>query len=348
MSAGQAVAGRRRARRRSTRSGAVSALAIRILTLRMLPPRMRRRVFMVLAACLVLAAGFQFWLRDSTLVAVEDVKVSGLTTKDASRVRAALTSAAHNMTTLHVDQAELERAIAAYPVVRALDVQADFPHRLEIHVIEHRPAAMVAGLPVAGDGTILRGLPVEGQLPEIELRGKLDGDRLTDPSALDAARVAGGAPIPLRGRLERIELRAEEGIVVELRDGPELYFGTATRVRAKWIAAVRILADPEAAGASYIDVRLPGRPAAGGLPAATVAPVAPAGSAELAAPMGTEATVPGVDPSTEELAPPATTGDGTDPAAGTPPAAEAAPTPTQPAPAPTDSTGAGGVSPPPG
>jgi cell division protein FtsQ len=299
---------------------------------------------MVLAACLVLAAGFQFWLRDSSLVAVEDVTVTGLTTKDAPRVRAALASAAHTMTTLHVEQSNLERAIAAYPVVRELEVQADFPHGLEIHVVEHRPAALVGDLPVAGDGTILRGLPVEGSLPEIAARGNLNGDRLSDPVALHAARVAGGSPAPLQGRLERIDSRAEEGIVVELRDGPELIFGNARHVRAKWIAAVRILADPEAAGASYIDVRLPGRPAAGGLPAETVAPVAPAGS-ELNAPTETAPTAPGVDPATEQLAPatPATTArptsDGT---------AEPAPTSPAPAPAPTDSTGAGGVSPPPG
>jgi cell division protein FtsQ len=348
MSAGQAVAGRRRSRRRSARSAALSALAVRILTLRFLPPRMRRRVFMVLAACLVLAAGFQFWLRDSALVAVEDVKVTGLTTKEASRVRASLVSAAHTMTTLHVDQAELEDAIAAYPVVRALHVEADFPHRLEIRVIEHRPAAIVGGLPVAGDGTILRGLPVEGRLPEIDVRGKLGGDRLSDPASLNAARVAGGAPAPLRGRLERIDVRAEEGIVVELRDGPELYFGNAARVRAKWIAAVRILADPEAAGASYIDVRLPGRPAAGGLPAETLAPVAPAGSGDLAPPTGSAATAAGVDPAAEQLAPAPTTADEAAPATGAPQSTQAAPTPAQPAPAPTDSTGAGGASPPPG
>ena len=71
---------------------------------------------------------------------------------------------------------------------------------------------------------------------------------------------------------------------------------------------MRILADPEAAGASYIDVRLPGRPAAGGLPAETLAPVAPAGSAELAAPTGTGPTATGVDPATEQLAPPADNG----------------------------------------
>ena len=99
---GKAGGTRRRTRGRSTRFADLSAFALRVLTLRFLPPRMRRRVFMVLAACLVLAAGFQFWLRDSTLVAVEQVKVTGLTTKDASRVRAALVSAAHTMTTLHV------------------------------------------------------------------------------------------------------------------------------------------------------------------------------------------------------------------------------------------------------
>jgi cell division protein FtsQ len=349
VSSGQAVAGRRpgarrtrgKAARRRARPGTLRRFAVSVLTLRLLPPRMRRRVLAVLAVCLVLAAGFQFWLRDSPLVAVEHVKVTGLTTKDAPRVRAALASAAHTMTTLHVDHAKLERAIAAYPVVRALEVNADFPHRLEIRVVEHRPAALVGGLPVAGDGTILRGLPVEGSLPRIEARGRLDGDRLSDPGALHAARVAGGAPVPLRGRVESIDLRPEEGIVVELRDGPELFFGDARHVRAKWIAAVRILADPEAAGASYIDVRLPGRPAAGGLPAETLAPVAPAGSAELAAPPEATPAAPTVDPATEALDPAA-------PTTSTPPASEGTAESPSPAPAPTDSTGAGGVSPPAG
>jgi cell division protein FtsQ len=330
---GATLAGRRRIPR------AVRALPA-------LSPRLKRRLLAVAAVCLLLAAGYQFWLRDSPLVAVEDVSVTGLTTKDAARVRASLESAARTMTTLHVEEGELERAIAAYPVVRELDVRADFPHGLTIHVVEHRPAGLVNGLPVAGDGTILRGLPVEGRLPQIEAKGKLSGDRLTDPGALHGARVAGAAPAALRPRLERVELRSEEGIVVETRDGPELIFGDGSRVRAKWIAATRVLADPEAAGASYIDVRLPGRPAAGGLPAETLAPVAPAGTAELAPPESAP-TVPGADPSTEQLPAP-------DPAAGTAPETGVAPvTPTEQAPeytAPpgTESTG-GGVAPvPPG
>ena len=67
-----------------------------------------------------------FWLRDSSLVAVDEVSVTGLTTEDAERVRAALTAAAARMTTLHVDRERLEQAVAAYPVVR--DARGD--HRL--------------------------------------------------------------------------------------------------------------------------------------------------------------------------------------------------------------------------
>lgn len=362
MSAGQAAAGRRlgwggrgkRARRTARRragaarrpSGAARSqrgAASLGRALAMLPPRLRRWLLIVLAALVVFAAGYQLWLRDSSLVAVEKVSVTGLTTKDAPRVRAALTSAARTMTTLHVQKRELEQAIAAYPVVRALEVRPDFPHGLTIHVVEHQPAALVGGLQVAGDGTILRGLPVEGELPTLDARGNPHGDRLTDPIALHGARVAGAAPAALRPRLERIDMRGQDGIVVEMRDGPELIFGDASRVRAKWIAATRVLADPEAQGATYVDVRLPGRPAAGGLPAETLSPVAPAGTSQLEPPA--TATAP-VDPATEQLAPQATT---EAPATTAPPTTSTpAPQATEPAPAPTDSTGAGGASPPSG
>jgi cell division protein FtsQ len=328
---------------RRARGGARAAiLRLPAMALAILPPRLRRRLTCLLAACIVLAAGYHFWLRDSSVVAVEDVSVTGLTTKDAPRVRAALASAARTMTTLHVERSDLERAIAAYPVVRELEVHADFPRRLEIHVIEHRPAAMVDGLPVAGDGTILRGMPVEGSLPTIDPAGKLTGDRLTDAGALHAARVAGGAPGALRPRLEHVGLHTDDGIVVEVRDGPELIFGDATKVRAKWVAATRVLADPESAGASYIDVTLPGRPAAGGLPAETVSPVAPAGTEELAPPAATTPPAATVDPATEELAP------ATPPAEGTAPA-PAPPTATPPeAPATAETVGGGAGPAPPG
>ena len=55
-------------------------------------------------------------------------------------------------------------------------------------------------------------------------------------------------------------------------------------MRAKWTAAARVLADPSSRGAAYIDLRLPDRPAAGGLAAQTLAPLGTAEGPEGAAP----------------------------------------------------------------
>jgi hypothetical protein len=55
------------------------------------------------------------------------------------------------------------------------------------------------------------------------------------------------------------------GLSARLSDGPLLYFGTTERLDAKWAAVTRVLEDPEAAGALYLDVRIPERTAAGGL-----------------------------------------------------------------------------------
>ena len=53
--------------------------------------------------------------------------------------------------------------------------------------------------------------------------------------------------------------------MLDLRDGPDLIFGDARRAAAKWAAAARVLAEPSAAGATYLDLRVPERVAAGGL-----------------------------------------------------------------------------------
>jgi hypothetical protein len=55
----------------------------------------------------------------------------------------------------------------------------------------------------------------------------------------------------------------EHGPVVQLRNGPSIYFGDSTRLDAKWAAAAQVLADSRSAGAAYIDVTDPERPAAG-------------------------------------------------------------------------------------
>jgi cell division protein FtsQ len=265
-----------------------AARALRAIRVGRPSPRLQRRTMIVAAACVLVSCLYMLWFRDSSLVRVERVTVTGLETKDAARLRAALTLSARSMTTLHVDHDRLMRAAAGYPVVRELKVTSEFPHGLQIEVVQHVPAAIAVShglrIPVAGDGTLLRGVPAEGRLPTIHVAGAMPGERLRDPGALRQAHVLGAAPAALRSRLEGVHDDAEDGLTVEMRDGPKLIFGDATHVRAKWAAAARVLADPAARGATYVDLRLPDRPAAGGVSAQTVTPVAPASG--LPAPTG--------------------------------------------------------------
>jgi cell division protein FtsZ len=87
-------------------------------------------------------------------------------------------------------------------------------------------------------------------------------------SILDALTVAGAAPAPLLSRSSQLDVD-DRGVVVVMDDGPDLVFGSDRDARAKWSAAARVLSDRGAAGATYIDVRLPERPGAGGRPATT-------------------------------------------------------------------------------
>ena len=50
-----------------------------------------------------------------------------------------------------------------------------------------------------------------------------------------------------------------------MNQGPELVFGSDVQAQEKWLAAARVLAEPSSQGATYLDLRIPGRVAAGGL-----------------------------------------------------------------------------------
>ena len=71
--------------------------------------------------------------------------------------------------------------------------------------------------------------------------------------------VLAAAPKDFADRITRTWY-GPRGLVLELRDGPALVFGTATEAARKWAAAVAVLLNPAAAGALYLDLRVPGSP----------------------------------------------------------------------------------------
>jgi cell division protein FtsQ len=244
-----------------------------------LPARWRGRLAAALAAALLLGAGYQLWLRDSGLVRVEHVTVSGLSSSDAPRIRAALGAAAKRMTTLHLDAGALERAVGAYPVVRSVELRPDFPHGLRIEVTEQLPTAFVRlggrRVLVAADGTLLRGVAAPRPLPVLLADAGPRGRRLTASPALGLLGAVAAAPLALARRIVYARESRRTGIVVRLRRGPYLILGDSASLGAKWTAAASVLADPASRGATYLDLRVPGRAAAGG--------VAPSGAADAAA-----------------------------------------------------------------
>ena len=224
---------------------------------------------MVLAG--TLAAGYFLWLRDSSLVAVTDVEVAGVQSGDRDRIVAELTHAAERQTTLHVDAAAIQDAAAAFPTVESVSVDAGFPHAMRIEVTERPPAMLVdtggQRIPVAADGTLLTGVEVSGdesdRLPVLE-SGRAPGGAKLDGDLLQEALIAGAAPKPLAPLIEKVRDDDEYGVEVILRGGIPVRFGGGSRAAEKWAAAAAVLADPKLDSLTYLDVRVPERPAAGG------------------------------------------------------------------------------------
>jgi len=236
----------------------------------------RRRARIALVALLIALpalAGGWLWLRHSPLASVQRVRVEGVHGPEAGAIEAALVDAARHMSTLDVSAGALRSAVASFPVVREVRASPSFPHGLRISVIEQLPVAALTAngsrTAVAADGVVLGPALLSSALPS--LAGSYEpavGQRVSGAALLAGLTVLGAAPAPLAGLATRV-FTGPKGLTVAMRDGLLAYFGDATRPHAKWLSLARVLADSSSAGASYVDVRLPARPAAGFPPGVT-------------------------------------------------------------------------------
>lgn len=215
-----------------------------------------------------LAITYFAWFRHSSFVAVENVKVEGVTSADRDQVTAALTGAAKGMSTLDVDAGKLAGAVSGFPTVASVTADASFPHGLTVHVTERNPVLVASDgdrqVPVAADGSLLPGVDAQGanlpvlKVDQIPSAGRLGGE------ALDEAHVVSAAPKPLAPLIDGITTTHSSGVVITLHGGIALRFGSAAKSTQKWAAAAAVLADPKVTTLGYVDVRVPSRPAIGG------------------------------------------------------------------------------------
>jgi cell division protein FtsQ len=263
--------------------------------------RLRLGLLAIVLAVPVLAGGWML-LRNSSLVSVERVHISGVHGPEAAEIEAALGRAARHMSTLDVRTGALGAAVAPYRVVSEVQASPSFPHGLQIRVVEQLPVAAltVAGerTAVAADGVVLGPALLSGSLPLLKEGSSGSaglvpvGGHVQGSSLLGSLTLLGAAPPPLLKAVARMYI-GPQGVTAAMHNGLVVYFGNAARPHAKWLSLARVLADPSSAGAVYVDVRVPGRPAAGfagaGPPEATATagtPTSasdPATAAELAA-----------------------------------------------------------------
>jgi cell division protein FtsQ len=278
------AAGKRRATARSSRSAPARSHKPRTGTPRSAPRRKPAartrggtrlslsawRLWLLAAAIAAgaLAITYFAWFRHSSFVAVENVKVEGVSSTDREQITSALTQAAQGMSTLDVDASKLASAVSGFPAVASVTAHPDFPHGLTVEVSERRPVLIASDgdreVAVASDGSLLPGLALDGlNLPTIRVDQMPDAGRL-DGTALDETRVVGLAPGPLQPLIEDVAPTSDDGVVATLKGGIDVRFGTASKARAKWAAAAAVLADPKVTSLEYVDVQVPSRPAIGG------------------------------------------------------------------------------------
>lgn len=233
----------------------------------------RRRLRIALLCALValpLLGGTWMWLRHSSFVAVEHVRIAGAHGQQATAIESALTEAARRQSTLAVNTAQLKSAVARFPEVATIHVATSFPHSMRIVVVERAPvAALLVGgtrIAIGADGVALGTGVQTGSLPLVaDDVAPASGERARNPLVLQALTVLGAAPRAVRKYISRAYF-SPRGLTLAMRTGLLVYFGDATRPHAKWLALAAVLAEPTAASALYVDVRTPERAAAGFAP----------------------------------------------------------------------------------
>lgn len=239
--------------------------------------RIRLLAFTILILMILLAAVFQFWLRDSALVEVRDLEVIGVDTKteEGRQIDQAIRTAVGEMTTLNVKPEVLDQELARYPRVADTSITTSFPDSATVRVTVRKDGSIMGegaeAMLIATDGTVLGPaggqeselplltLPNQGGEESVAAEKPAAGEKLTGRAQAQAI-VLGATPPELRPFVERSRY-SPNGLEVILDTDLVLLFHDASHAGQKWRAAATMIAEPEVESGSYVDLTVPRRPA---------------------------------------------------------------------------------------
>jgi len=271
-----------------------------------------------LVLALALLAGGYFWLSQSTLLAVEEIVISGNHILSEEELLAVMGPRLKGHSLLKYSYDDARDALRELPVVRDVEIRRDFPHTLHVEVFEYRPVASYAG---DGGSYFLsddaRVLSIAGQpdtaLPVLGTAERCEADvggHMECADVLTGIEFIISAPVNLHQEFTRVTV--VDGIIdAATLSGIEVHFGTIEDHAYKFEVLRQLIARTTAAGEQVIiDVSVPDRPvtrskyappepaageeepAGGEAPAEAAAEAAPEQPQEEYAPQETE---PGAD-----------------------------------------------------
>ena len=240
-----------------------------------------RRVTALIGVGALAALALLWWLAQGPLLAVGHVTVRGYDRPDRDALVAAVETAASGGTMVSPPVDEVRTAAAAFPWVASVSVQRDWPRGVTVDVATARPVAIAAAAAggeaalVAETGRVLGPVPDDAGLGWLRVPAPPPqaGYALPDADRAALAFLAAAPPGASR-RVRRLGMDATGALSGRIDGGPALRLGRPEHLAAKARALGLVLAQVPAQdlqAAAYIDLRVPKRPAIGGL-----APLAPA------------------------------------------------------------------------
>lgn len=221
-----------------------------------------KRAVTALVVVVALVAASAWVLLGSPWFRVADIRITGTERTDVAAVQS-IVDGTQGSALAGVDTRGLASQIGGLPLVESADVSRSWPGTLRVVVHEREAVAAVPSVNggfdlVDSDARVLvtaDAAPAGVPTLAVDVATAL-------PGALQAALdVNGSLPTEIRSRVSQIAATGPDAVQLQIVDGPVVVWGSAERPERKAEVLLRLLADPDVAGASEVNVSAPDAPA---------------------------------------------------------------------------------------
>ncbi|GAB3999086.1 cell division protein FtsQ/DivIB [Nocardioides marmoraquaticus] len=225
--------------------------------------RRRRWRTVALALLVVVVVGAAGWLvLGSPYLLAERTRVDGAGEVGQGRVVSAA-DVPVGVPLARVDLDAVRQRVEAIPAVESADVSRSWPHTVRVQVTPRTPVARVAGgtapegevAVLDASGTTFAAAPVRAEgLPEVRLADGVDAEGVTE-----AAAVVSALPADLGRRVATVDVASVDEVVLGLRGGRTVQWGSAEQSATK-AEVLGVLLAQVPRSVDEVDVSVPGRP----------------------------------------------------------------------------------------